>query len=80
LRAPAKLWIDVEAFEAAADAIKSDVKETYESALAFYGGFFQEFDRGTITLTVIDQNGNTATATRNFPFDGSSPNRTDGNK
>lgn len=39
LRAPAKLWIDVEVFEqAATDAIKSDQKEAYESALALYGG------------------------------------------
>ena len=39
LRAPAKLWIDVEAFEqSATDAIKSDKQENYESALALYGG------------------------------------------
>jgi DNA-binding SARP family transcriptional activator len=39
LRAPAKLWIDVEAFEqAATDAIKTDATESYESALALYGG------------------------------------------
>jgi hypothetical protein len=51
-----------------------------QTASPFDSFFFQEFDRGTITLTVIDQNGNTAMATRNFPFDGSSPSRTDGNK
>src|SRR5215470_2100791 len=39
LRAPEKLWIDVEAFErAATEAIKSDQKEVYESALELYGG------------------------------------------
>ena len=52
------------------------VNPDIQTASPFASFFFQEFDRGTITLTVLDQNGNTATAMRNFPFDGSSPNRT----
>lgn len=36
---------------------------------------FEEGDRGTITLTVAGADGNTATATRNFPSAGSSPNQ-----
>lgn len=54
----------------------TSVNPDIQTASPFASFFFQEFDRGTITLTVLDQNGNTATATRNFPFDGSSPNQT----
>ena len=39
LRAPGKLWIDVEAFEqAAAEALKSSETQAYEKALALYEG------------------------------------------
>src|SRR5437763_15900969 len=39
LRAPAKLWVDVEAFEQAAGAaIKGREVEAYETALALYSG------------------------------------------
>jgi predicted ATPase/DNA-binding SARP family transcriptional activator len=39
LRAPGKLWIDVDAFEQRADrAFKSDAVDDYEAALELYGG------------------------------------------